>query len=637
MRKGQEKIIQKARKCGMSEKAICYLSNETMPLWKLEACYPYFRRHKNLDDFGIIDEIMDFMIGQRYTRGHISSLFYCRFFNGIESEIKQIFESDSTIEEKHEIFRVIISFCVTYDRATAILLKNISTDLSYYWDNTRISNDAEFDLLIDYLQFWSDNHMLDDLESCYKLDKYLKYVMKYHITLQDSIESGFSYTGYVWLMVKRHCKTIYDLFRSNDNSNDDFYQSTVYYDSDLEKQIMDTAKKLPEKTTICVNEKAQVIEMYVSPTAIRMVFSKYKQLLYVSGSDHLKPSSKNYSIEILYFYDNEALYVKNNKKNTFYPLNIKVMAECDRAFDQKFFMIMNGILQRMIDQGSYVVKDLIGYVFNGKLPIAAIPPVTIVECMGKGNLNQLLHEKYKKSQHINWNKTDLCKGYLTMKMLPVITEDSANRLATYLYLKDLSVLPNDANTNLLCRVILVDCIYTALDKKSYWKNEDGEHANEKDVKHVVEDYIDLCHRTKTKINLKHKSAKKLKEEHDNLFYEYTKKDVPLIQIPRNTKFKALDRMLPIGFEKIKSRKRIILEGMNMHHCVALYAQKINRDKCAIYSLVYKDRRYTIEFGMTGRELVKYEIRQIQSMCNRGCSKEVWEYVESFINVRDGNC
>lgn len=626
MRKGQEKIISKAQRCGMSEKAICYLSNETMPLWKLEACFQYLRRQRNLDDFSIIDEIMDFLMSQGYMRRQISNFFSWQFSIGMESEIKRIFESGRTIEEQHKIFRIIVSFGVTYEKAIVILQKKISTDLSYRWGSIQISNDEEFDLLINYLQYWSDNHMLDDQKNCYQADQYLKCVIKYHIALQDSKESGFSYKDYVWLMVKRNCQTIYNLFYQKGNN---LYQSRVYYDSDLEKQIMDVADRLQVKTTIFVKEKAQKIEMEASPTALRIVFSKYQQLVY-SGSDHLKPASKIYSIEVLYFYNNGALYVLCKKTNKLYPLTIKDIAKCSRVFDQKFFLIINEILQRMIDQKNYVVKDLMGYIFNRELPLGAIPPVKIVECIGKETPNQLFHKKYKKSQHINWNKMDICKGYLTMKILPVITEDSTNRLTTYLYLKDLSTLPNNDYVKVMCRVILEDCIYTALNKKSYWKNEDGECVNEEDVKFVVEDYINLCRKTKTRINLKHTSAKKLKEEHDNLAVRYTKKNVPLIKIPRKTKFKALDRMLPIGFEKITSRKRIILEGINMHHCVALYAQKINEDKCAIYSLVYKDRKYTIEFGMTGGEHVKYKIRQIQSICNRGCSKDVREYVKSFI-------
>ena len=79
------------------------------------------------------------------------------------------------------------------------------------------------------------------------------------------------------------------------------------------------------------------------------------------------------------------------------------------------------------------------------------------------------------------------------------------------------------------------------------------------------------------------------------------------------------------FEWIKNRKRIIKEGTDMHHCVASYAEKINKDKCAIYSFVYKDKkRYTIEFIYTKNN--RYSIRQIQGMCDRGRPEEVSEYV-----------
>ena len=78
---------------------------------------------------------------------------------------------------------------------------------------------------------------------------------------------------------------------------------------------------------------------------------------------------------------------------------------------------------------------------------------------------------------------------------------------------------------------------------------------------------------------------------------------------------------------IKSRKRLISEAVVQHNCVWSYADDINRDKCAIYSLVYNEVRYTIEFRYQEN---KYEAVQIQRAFNQGCSEEVRNYITSFL-------
>lgn len=69
----------------------------------------------------------------------------------------------------------------------------------------------------------------------------------------------------------------------------------------------------------------------------------------------------------------------------------------------------------------------------------------------------------------------------------------------------------------------------------------------------------------------------------------------------------------------------------MHHCVASYANKVNKDLCAIYSFVYPgtEKRYTVEFVQ--RKDGTYYMNQIQSMCDRGAPDEVKQYVVNFMD------
>ena len=95
-------------------------------------------------------------------------------------------------------------------------------------------------------------------------------------------------------------------------------------------------------------------------------------------------------------------------------------------------------------------------------------------------------------------------------------------------------------------------------------------------------------------------------------------------------YTKLRKLLPKEFEWIKTKKRLLKESEIQHHCVWTYGGKINADKSAIYSFVYapENKRYTIEFvyGNNG----EYKIWQMQSCCNKGHSKEAYEYVKSFL-------
>ena len=76
----------------------------------------------------------------------------------------------------------------------------------------------------------------------------------------------------------------------------------------------------------------------------------------------------------------------------------------------------------------------------------------------------------------------------------------------------------------------------------------------------------------------------------------------------------------------------------MQHCVNSYYDYINQDICAIYSVVYKEKRYTIEFRQHKNKM--YYFTQIQSKCDRGCPEEVKEWINSFLEKNKGiynNC
>ena len=135
-----------------------------------------------------------------------------------------------------------------------------------------------------------------------------------------------------------------------------------------------------------------------------------------------------------------------------------------------------------------------------------------------------------------------------------------------------------------------------------------------------------------------KSKKKIHDAHDKITALYNRKQAVMkLYIPRNSQFNQLRKLLPDDqFEWICDGERLYDEGLDMGHCVNSYNDYINRDVCAIYSLVYDNKehplekpvRVTIEFRK--RKSGEYYIKQAQTKYNRGCPSEIKEYINSFL-------
>lgn len=80
-------------------------------------------------------------------------------------------------------------------------------------------------------------------------------------------------------------------------------------------------------------------------------------------------------------------------------------------------------------------------------------------------------------------------------------------------------------------------------------------------------------------------------------------------------------------EKVESMPQVEMEQTDKNAMAERYASAINKDYCAIYSFVYDDKRYTIEFS---KRKNNYYIEQLYGICNEKASNEVWNYVRSFL-------
>lgn len=367
------------------------------------------------------------------------------------------------------------------------------------------------------------------------------------------------------------------------------------------------------------------------------------------GKTHGFSYKKNYSRDEKYvlFFDTLGLYKKIPTQKRLVNMSLKSVKQTILKYGSPFQELVSFLCDTHIAFGDYIYKDVKRILENPDVYI----PINLHDLDGKYSMQQVCKEKYKKDIPIDWNKGDVSVNYLTYKAFTLVKKEDQGILLNfcrnmrgkdelnifydfmgrhkydYPFARRLNRSREDGSI-----AFLTYLLFRRVDPKSFWIDEDGHPVSEHDAYITFFDYIYISKSLRKKVSLSFNSATKVKNAHDDILVDYMlkKEKVPVIKIPKKSKFLKLRKMLPEEFEWITTRKRIIEEGYNMRHCVASYADYVNSDYCAIYSFVYQrtQKRYTIEFHENNGI---YCINQMQSKCDRGASKEVYDYVESFIN------
>ena len=325
----------------------------------------------------------------------------------------------------------------------------------------------------------------------------------------------------------------------------------------------------------------------------------------------------------LILYENNAIY-KQTLKGKWIPCSYKdfLLLHSSNILD----VVFKEYIDSQIEKGCYIWKDIKE---NDYYQSVYLPPFKVEEINNNTSFDMMMRKKYKNADFVNWNKCDIQWCYASIQMLPKVNNQSKILLLSLKYSHeygDIHVYRRYENVN---KSNWTQFLLDRLDSyaKQRGSKDDTPEVQRRFTLQIIKDYFRLCSILHRKINLCFLSGQKIKEVHDELLVEQRKDHTPSIKIPKNTKFAELDKLLPDNFEKITSKKRIIQEGVWQHHCVASYASAINKDYCAIYSFVYDDKRYTIEFS---KRKNNYYIEQLYGICNEEASNEVWNYVRSFL-------
>lgn len=244
----------------------------------------------------------------------------------------------------------------------------------------------------------------------------------------------------------------------------------------------------------------------------------------------------------------------------------------------------------------------------------------IMECKTKRELLQLSFKNIEIPKRLN--KENIHIAYLLMKCKKYVKEDEWNKLFEIDFSK---VTFYKSNVSEQIRLLFFHYYYQKILKL------DSQKRTLNDLDEIlIEDYINLKikYDRKKKLNLNIKSYRRIKEEHDKLEDSLREKNTPVIKIPKDSRFKNLK--LPKEFELIKTRKRLILESRIQHHCVWSYGQKINNDRCCIYSIVRNGERYTLEVV---REKNKFRINQFMGKFNTNAPNELVQEVNYLLSTQ----
>lgn len=384
---------------------------------------------------------------------------------------------------------------------------------------------------------------------------------------------------------------------------------------------------------------------------LRFTFTTYRTVEITP--DNIRPNNIAQQLYIV-IYPNGMIYQDRRNKNgsIFIPLSMKALSNYYSADDEFFNDFLNCLCEfTQIKYGTRIFEDCISYIKK-----CWLIPVDYNNIVKYHTFEQAFKNKYISVK--NWNRNDINILYVTSKVSSYVTEKSKNKVLEYADTDDFyKMLAKYSSNNVnFCRRytrynLYKDGIYLFL--RNYLQNLIKKKQSDNDIfniliqmekidyesslkhayevaKRYIDDYVRLCLQTKTKVQLNLSSIKRIVELHDELINAKKNREMPTIHIPKNTVYTKLRKLLPKEFEWIKTKNRLLKESEIQHHCVWTYGDKINADKSAIYSFVYapENKRYTIEFvyGNNG----EYKIRQMQSCCNKGHSKEAYEYVKSFL-------
>lgn len=432
------------------------------------------------------------------------------------------------------------------------------------------------------------------------------------------------------------------LYFYSDKLNDSYSSGCISFtNAEIVEPVFNTCTKLDcaefgSENIVSVNEPTIEFSWKITFSGIFLTFRKYESTAIYnahSWNDYNYGDEPLYScrhdgrtkLARTYLFTNDYSVLIKVPSGKWVPAGFHTVNNDARKGCGLIGTILLWFFQRIKDAKGYVWKDIMAYSVRD---YDLLPAFTCNEITAGHTLNEVMNAHYKNAGFIDWSRCDLRLGYLIMQALPLVNEKSRNFLLANKYMSFEEFMKTYC---VHAERIYVDPEIKRAESRRYvvkrFLSEIIQKRIGTDRDAVIYDYVHMSEMLHRKISIMFTSEKKVNDAHNDLAKELTAKNTPRVKVPKNSKFNRLAKLLPDDMEWIKSKKRLVQEGSEMHNCVASYANEINKDSCAIYSFVYNNKRYTIEFIVYKN---RYSIKQLYGACNSEPEAGVENYVKGFL-------
>lgn len=668
MRKGQEKLLEKARICNLNEQQIQMLSNENISLKELTAAYDYFRSMQRtlLTTEQVINEwneVTTLMKQRKYSNLQWleNTLLYTGYPNyTLTSRQKRAVLRLVKKLENSQVRRSCINAYaegLVYNLPGWHLLQPLKAILRCESDNVQYSEEElfwqVFYIKSDYRKMLEHDTLRDDyihnkensllymllIENRGIIDSQIKEIAN----LYDTEKQQFRYEIKELLKLSGSKSDTYDidkgklrkLLRKNNPVACQIYeycknnmiqlQDNVFFmqiiDSDIKEKLQKATQEFSPIEAKCNLKTVSVNFGNKGFIGITLKsYTKIKSRVNNNNEFIIQPASSCCNPEEIIITQDNLLFSKN-KKGKLYPLTLKTLRNnLSKDVVKDILFIVTSCSNNMF------VKDVLKDIEK-----VCLIPTSYNEILKFHNRAEFIKTKYKTASevHIKWNKINLNLAYMILASLPYVRKDE--RSTNILLAQREEALVDNIVGNILKSDKVVAFLANIMCKRS--------GVNSEDYWQAARDYVIMCKLNNTCPNIDVRIPEEMINRHDEMSLYMHERLTKKVKVPKKSVFLPLRKILPPEFEWIKTRKRLILETSMQRHCVWSYADYITQDKSAIYSYVDesgkyghdgKPNRYTIEFKVDKKG--GFRIQQVQGKSNKAHTTEIRAYIQGIIDT-----
>ena len=570
MRKGQIKIIDRARRYGYSDACIEILSREDLTLRELENISYYLADcRKQTDSLWLAQYLR---LAPKEDIGWLVRLYVARTENVSYDALKnwdtteQLFDFFSTDKVIcQSLFDVEFIIKYGYSEHTSSLLviahrlydefaETLDDDWRSQWDCWRkIDQIVErFPEFSDYKEIWASIRFIDWNNECY---------LENHIKSYFAAHSPFSL---------KNCKGIPKAIADTD-----------FHGYRAQLQVHGTARFIE-----CNSKR---LSFSISPYQSVEVDQH--------GNFYVKVDSRK-ERTILFFHDTQEFVTayRTANGNRFRATTLRDLYQSISISDgDEDNANADSVIDYLCNRyQTYIFRDLYADFLAWN---CLLLPVTIAEAANYHNKNELFQTHFKMPITGDWNRKNANLSYLILKLHRRLTADG---LARAMQCTNAPVQTFHIGRS---RYKFAWMLYSAVYSVPI-------HALLEDS--ITEEY----HAKRIHLNPENQTIHAHNERH---LAVKQPKYIPKVKIKEDTKFQTLIDEMPDEFELIRTGKRICEEAAMQRNCVADYAKSISKDQCMIYSIFFENERHTIEIVCAGSKNRKYKVRQCYRSCNRAAN------------------